>query len=193
MAKQNSTQLRKHIRHTRAQLSTQQQRVAARNLARHANRVLTIKPASLVLSYLPVGGEISPQHLESQFPRATILLPRISHYQHNTMQFFKASNRAMKNRYGIEEPVPTSTPVNTRRIDIVLVPLVAFDRNGNRLGMGGGFYDRAFSHRRSSQGLRKPLLVGLAHRCQEVNSLEPKCWDVPLDVIITDQEAITLS
>ena len=190
MVKQNSIQLRKSIRRTRSQLSPQQQRDAARNVARQANHLLTLKSASLVLSYVPVGGEISPQHLQGQLPKATILLPRISHYEHNTMQFFRASNRVMKNRYGIEEPMPTTAPVNALRVDAVLVPLVAFDRNGNRLGMGGGFYDRAFAHRRDSHVLHKPLLIGLAHHCQEVNSLQPEYWDVPLDVIITDQEVI---
>ena len=192
MNHQTPTQLRHGIRRTRAQLSPQQQRNAARALAHNANSLFAIKSASFVLSYLPVGGEIDPRFVHSLLPKASILLPRISHFEHNTMQFFPASNRVLPNRYGIQEPLPISEPISARRIDVVLMPLVAFDRSGNRLGMGGGFYDRAFAHRRASHTLRKPLLVGLAHHCQEVNTLHSEHWDVPLDVIISDREVIKL-
>ncbi len=75
---------------------------------------------------------------------------------------------------------------------LVLVPLVAFDRNGNRMGMGAGYYDRALQALAHQTGTR-PLLVGLAHAFQETTSLQAKPWDVPLDAILTDQECIPIS
>ncbi len=88
------------------------------------------------------------------------------------------------NRFGIIEPqlncqqiVPLST------IDIICTPLVAFDQQGNRLGMGGGFYDRTLTqwhHQRLG-----PYPIGLAHDCQEVDSVPTEHWDVPLPEILT--------
>ena len=78
-------------------------------------------------------------------------------------------------------------------MDIIFVPLVAFDRNGNRLGMGGGFYDRALAFTQNSTNLSRPLLLGLAHHFQEVERLTSKKWDIPLNGILTDQEFIKIT
>ena len=64
------------------------------------------------------------------------------------------------------------------------MPLVAFDKQGNRLGMGGGFYDRTLA-RLHEQNWQKPQLIGLAHECQKVDALPIESWDVPLKTIIT--------
>ena len=75
-----------------------------------------------------------------------------------------------------------------RHIDVVLMPLLGFDETGNRLGMGGGFYDRAFAFRGQRSVCRRPLLVGLAYHWQEISGLRAQQWDVPMDAIITDRE-----
>ena len=97
------------------------------------------------------------------------------------------------NRFGIAEPElgknPTA-PVWT--LDIILLPLVAFDRAGNRMGMGGGFYDRTLA-RLNNSAMERPLLIGLAHHCQEVEHLQAQSWDIPLDIIATDKELIHVS
>ena len=71
-------------------------------------------------------------------------------------------------------------------IDLVLVPLVAFDPQRNRIGMGGGFYDRSFAFRKNPDQPR-PVLIGVAHELQKVDLLEPEPWDVQLDMVVTDQ------
>ncbi len=88
-----------------------------------------------------------------------------------------------RNRFGIEEPLPGTPWINTRALDLVLAPLVAFDDHGHRLGMGGGFYDRHFGG--LSDGLR-PLLIGIAHEVQRADALPAAPWDVPLDGILTE-------
>ena len=70
--------------------------------------------------------------------------------------------------------------------DLVLAPLVVFDADRNRIGMGGGFYDRSFAFRKNS-GIETPLLIGVAHELQKVDRLIPEDWDVRLDMIVTDQ------
>lgn len=89
-----------------------------------------------------------------------------------------------KNRYQILEPtldVRAVKPVN--KLDIICTPLVAFDNSGQRLGMGGGYYDRTLSQwHQHKQG---PYPLGLAHDCQHVEQLPSEQWDVPLPKIIT--------
>ncbi|MDA7747214.1 5-formyltetrahydrofolate cyclo-ligase [Psychromonas sp.] len=105
-------------------------------------------------------------------------------YQHNTTM--------VKNRYGINEPqlIKSETDptqfINTcpvSELDILFTPLVAFDHQGNRIGMGGGYYDRLLA----PWFLNKtgPYPIGLAHDCQLVNALPIQNWDVPLPEIIT--------
>ena len=96
------------------------------------------------------------------------------------------------NRYGIAEPKFTHTTKNIEQtcpaqsLDLVLTPLVAFDQQGNRIGMGGGYYDRLlapwFTQRTG------PYPIGLAHDCQYINALPIQEWDVPLPEVITPSQ-----
>jgi len=92
------------------------------------------------------------------------------------------------NHYSIPEPSAGQQSISPAQLDIIFVPLLAFDSLGTRLGMGKGYYDRALAEFRSGKAVNeKPLLIGLAHECQRVERLERAIWDVPLDRIITDQ------
>ncbi len=119
--------------------------------------------------------------------------------KYNRLYFTSPRNqpKLRLNRFGILEPqlgINTVAPVWT--LDIILLPLVGFDRGGNRMGMGGGFYDRTlaqFNVNQGNKGLKRPLLIGLAHHCQEVEQLQVQSWDIPLDIIATDKELIRIS
>jgi 5-formyltetrahydrofolate cyclo-ligase len=90
----------------------------------------------------------------------------------------------VKNAYGIPEPsVQSSELLPCWALDLVLVPLVAFDSHGGRLGMGKGYYDRTFAKDRL---FKQPKLLGVAHQCQHVAKLPLQPWDVMLDGIVTD-------
>lgn len=101
----------------------------------------------------------------------------------------------VKNKYNIDEPelachnvVPTST------IDVILMPLVGFDSKGNRLGMGGGYYDRTLAFTQVTQlTQQKPILIGIAHDEQEVETLPFEPWDIPVDIIVTPKRILTFS
>lgn len=91
------------------------------------------------------------------------------------------------NRFGIPEPPITSGGLlPARQLDLVLVPLLGFDDECNRLGMGGGFYDRTFAFLRFRRHLRRPFLLGFADEAQHVPSLPAKPWDVRLDAVVTN-------
>ena len=93
------------------------------------------------------------------------------------------------NQYGILEPkLDVRNIINVTELDIIFTPLVAFDEKGNRMGMGGGFYDRTLAkwhHAFATQPLATPYPIGLAHNCQKVDNIPTQAWDVPLPEIIT--------
>ena len=94
----------------------------------------------------------------------------------------------LANTVGILEPVYKKRDLKPpSALEIVLVPLVAFDKNFNRVGMGGGYYDRAFAFSKFRKNWHKPLLVGVAYSFQEVDKINSKAWDVPLHAVITEE------
>lgn len=100
---------------------------------------------------------------------------------------YRPDSRLSLNRYRIPEPVAARRQLlDARRLDVVLTPLVAFDLDGNRLGMGGGYYDRSFAFLHRRRHWRKPRLLGIAYQFQCVTQLPVEPWDVPLDGIATE-------
>ena len=94
-----------------------------------------------------------------------------------------------QNRFGIEEPI-FSPLLCAHRMDVILMPLVGFDKHKNRLGMGGGFYDKTLSFHNKLKEFRVPKLFGLAFDSQEVDRLTSQPWDVPVDGIVTPSRFI---
>jgi 5-formyltetrahydrofolate cyclo-ligase len=90
--------------------------------------------------------------------------------------------------YGLSEPRGgRDERIDPRRLDLVLLPLVGFDRHGTRLGMGGGYYDRTFAGPGPGMPTRRPRLVGVAFELQRLAALERAPWDVPVDAVVTDR------
>ena len=184
-------QLRRQIRSRRAALTKSQKLQAQTKLARQARRIRPLWQAKRVLSYSPFEGEISPESLIKRLPLTELYLPKITSYRKAQMQFLSAQCQTRANRYGIQEPQSTAA-IFPNQLDVILVPLVAFDAAGNRLGMGAGFYDRALKNL-VYQCSTRPLLIGLAYSFQEVKSIPAQPWDVPLDAILTDVNYIPIS
>jgi 5-formyltetrahydrofolate cyclo-ligase len=95
------------------------------------------------------------------------------------------------NRYGIPEPdVGAKDLLEPETLELVLVPLLAFDRRGHRLGSGAGYYDRSFAFLRDSARPALPLLVGIGYSFQEMPELSVQPWDVKMDFVATEKELI---
>ncbi|MGB5622295.1 MAG: 5-formyltetrahydrofolate cyclo-ligase, partial [Gammaproteobacteria bacterium] len=143
-----------------------------------------------IAAYLPLDGELDPQplmHLASARGKR-VCLPMIDPVRPGSMDlgYLDPGTRLLPNRFGILEPWRRSTVhAPLIHIDVVLVPLVAFDDAGNRLGMGAGYYDRLLQRRQHGQWQR-PLLVGTAFEVQRVDRLPCQPWDVALDYVITE-------
>jgi 5-formyltetrahydrofolate cyclo-ligase len=111
-------------------------------------------------------------------------VPVLSPHEENTLEFVSYHHDDILefNRYKILEPTDKEK-VSIDKIDLVIMPLVGFDLQGNRLGMGGGYYDRTFSK-------KKTFLLGLAYDAQEVPTLPSDVWDIPLNGILTEKRII---
>ena len=112
----------------------------------------------------------------------------------HSLQFvaWKIGDEVAPNRYGIPEPVhERSRRVAVDMIDVLLMPLLSFDRKGNRLGFGGGYYDRALEFLRDRDKPSSTLLVGIGYSFQEVEHIDAEAWDVKMDYIATERELIS--
>ncbi len=186
--------LRQQLRSSRRSLSHCQQQSAAEQISLLLSVDTDVIAARHIAFYLPNDGEIDCglfmtrcQELGKQ-----LYLPVVSDDESQPLllfqRFIPGTTPLFTNRYNISEPpFNIEACVKPTELDIVFCPLVGFDRQGNRLGMGKGYYDRTFAP--TQQGLEKPLLIGLAHSIQETR-LTPNPWDIPLDVIYTEREKI---
>ena len=100
---------------------------------------------------------------------------------------YKIDSLVLKNRFGISEPdVTQAEEIPIQSLDIILIPLVAFDLSCNRIGMGSGFYDKALSVLDDS--VKKTQLIGLAYEFQKLDHIQPNKWDIALDCIVTEKK-----
>ncbi len=188
--------LRRQLRRARRALSPAQQRRAEALLERQLARHPAFVRARRIAFYCAGDGEISPARLLRRAARMgkECYLPVLLR-DHMQFQRYRPGQTLRRNHFGIPEPAsrrPAHCP--PWLLDLVLMPLVGFDRGGRRLGMGGGFYDRSFSFIRGRRGALRPLrLIGLAHSCQEVARLPVEPWDIPLHGIATEREVIGLA
>lgn len=147
--------------------------------------------------YMPHDGEVCCLRLLEhawQFG-CDCYLPSLDREKANHLVFIRHTKEAplITNQYGIKEPVyQASESCSPMELDLVFMPLVAFDHYGHRLGMGGGYYDRTFYFKQALAN-KKPLLFGLAYDFQRVDCIQPQPWDVHLDTIMTEKKLYEIS
>ena len=193
LIKQQRSQLRQSLRAARRELSASDQCRSAQAVLRRIRNSTWLRRAHRVGLYMANDGELDAGALLTHMHRLgkQCFLPVLPGYPARLRFARYAPSRngrpLVPGRFGIA--VPRGTAVPAARLDVVFVPLVAFARNGARLGRGGGFYDRALAAR---AGRPEPLRVGLAHALQEVaiEHLPSEVWDVQLHVIVTPDEVI---
>ncbi|MBW3140638.1 5-formyltetrahydrofolate cyclo-ligase [Ferrimonas balearica] len=186
---------RHQLRQARRALSPEQQKQAAIGLARHLPDHTLVQHAQSVALYIANDGELDPhllaEVLHTRGKRLALPVLHPFHSQHLLFLEFQPGQPMRTNRYGIPEPdLDKTRVVPMAELDLILLPLVGFDNAGNRMGMGGGFYDRTLGC--LDMGAR-PQLIGLAHECQRVDQLPVAPWDVPMDAIATAEGLIDLA
>ncbi len=180
--------LRQQLRTARRALSPAAQERAAVAAAQFLSELPAWPEYRNVALYLANDGELNtgPVAERCRAAGAALYLPTVDG---NTLRFkhWDHKQTLIGNRYGIGEPPTAAAPALISALDLIFLPLVGWDRRGNRLGMGGGYYDRALADKSQLAKRGRPLLIGMAHALQEVAQLETEAWDISLDGVLTDR------
>lgn len=186
--------LRREIRKRRAALPAATRIAAADALAERMAELPELLTDDKVAGYWAVHGELPLHRVVTALVRrgAQYHLPVVCDGERLRFAPWSPGKPLAPNRFGIPEPVVKSakSAAAPESIELVLVPLLAFDRGGNRIGSGGGYYDRSFAFLRNGERPREPLLVGIGYAFQEVPKLDPESWDIKLDFVCTEDELI---
>ncbi|MFC3550804.1 5-formyltetrahydrofolate cyclo-ligase [Lysobacter cavernae] len=178
--------LRRELRARRRALPASERIAAADRLAAHL-LALPFAPASgYVAGYWAMDGEIALHAWQLKLPRECVYcLPVLHHDQRLRFAPWRPGDGLVSNQHGIPEPdIAPSSLLDPEQMTLVVTPLVGFDGNGHRLGMGGGWYDRSFAFRHRQPA--PPWLVGAAFDVQRIDALDRADWDVALDAVCTE-------
>jgi len=189
---QSRQQIRKQIRLKRQQLSAADQQHASQAIADNLANSQLFRNSQRIAGFLSNDSEpdLSPLmqlawRQKKQWHLPIIGLPNVNHLWFAP---YKETDPLVSNRFGIGEPdTPLHETTRSYGLDLVLMPLVAFDTEGNRLGMGKGYYDRTLKFLRLRKHWRKPRLVGIAYELQKFEQLPFQTWDIPLDAVVTEK------
>ncbi len=178
--RQQLIQQRKHLK-PQARINLSQQiceQILSHDVFKHSQSIAI---------YSALNNEVNLTILFEKSQDKKFYLPVIG--KDNSMVFkqYLTYNDLVKNKYGILEPT-SGQSIESTNIDLCLLPLVGFNRTKDRLGMGGGYYDRYFQ---SNKKQKKPtILAGVAYDFQENATIQAEPWDIPLDMIFTNKETI---
>lgn len=178
--------LRQTIRQKRRSLTLKEQHIAAILLRDKLYSHPKIQSAQHIALFLSMPEEIDTQPLIDALwaQNKQLYLPVIHPTILGKMQFIHYTCQSVlkPNKLSILEPVwQNEDVINITDLDVILTPLVAFDDQGNRLGMGGGYYDRILQNY-TQIGVYP---IGIGHDCQKVDKIPCESWDIPLPEIIT--------
>ncbi len=184
--------LRQALRAARRGLDRDAQAAASHGLLDQLLTLDAFRAARRISLYLANDGEIDTREV-IRWCRENDRQPYLPVIQRsggrNWMLFgaLEAGIEFKPNNLGIPEPVlDPDEMLSAEELDLVLVPLVGFDASGNRVGMGGGFYDTTFAFLREME-IPRPLLVGIAHEVQRVERIDAESWDIPLPLVVTNK------
>jgi 5-formyltetrahydrofolate cyclo-ligase len=186
-------ELRRQLRQRRRAISDAERRQSDRTIHASLRRLGVWQRGRRVAVFLGMPGEVDlrPCFAAAWDRGVRLYVPHILSRRDGRMAFvpLEAGTPLQGNAFGIPEPAHGARGrLPVRHFDTILVPLVGFDAQGHRLGMGAGFYDRALRSRLDrTQPFRRPRLIGIAYSVQQVARLEPASWDVALDLVVTER------
>lgn len=188
--------LRARMSVRRNELDARQRVAAAAGVLHSLEALPEFLTDSNVAGYWAVRGELPLNLAVASLQRREqhYFLPVLGEARKLGFAEFAQGGALTNNRFGIPEPqVPASELRNAESMDVILLPLLAFDRSGHRLGTGGGWYDTSLAFLRDLPRPGTPLLVGIGYAFQEVAKVPSEAWDVPLDYVATEEELIACS
>lgn len=179
------------MRTRRRELPEPVRRHLSRRVIRRLTALRQFRAARRIACYLPNDGEVDLSLLIARLDRygKRCFLPVLDTLRPRRLWFapYLPGDPLINNRFGIPEPAcPARHRVPAWCLDLVLMPLVAFDDHGNRLGMGGGYYDRTLAFLQRRRHWKRPRLIGVGYEFQRLDSLPRRPWDIPLNGVVTD-------
>jgi len=194
---QQRSSLRKQLRQQRNSLDVDTQYQHSLALAEQLNSCNLYKRSKKIAMYLPADGEIDTEFLiyNAWKNNKKVYLPVLAPFASRLYFAAYTPNCKLKsNKFGIPEPqIHPKFWLKPQQLSLILMPLVGFDTGGNRLGMGGGFYDRSLSFYAQRKHTHQPYLIGLAHQLQCVEQLPKQSHDVPMHMVATEQRIYTIA
>ena len=183
----SSATLRKTALNARRLLSADARDAASLMIAQRVIHSREFTAAKTIACYLPMRDEVDPSRIIDRAWRANkrVFSPVVDRHGNMVFRQLQPDTTLERNHYGLWEPT-SGTSIAIRTLDVVITPLVAFDHELNRIGMGGGYFDRCFAFLRHRQFWLKPKLVGLAFDCQKVDKIVPNPWDIRLYGIFSE-------
>jgi 5-formyltetrahydrofolate cyclo-ligase len=185
---------RRRLRDMRLALTAAARSAADRTIRATLEQLGVFRRDAHVALYLPMRGEVDLRPCLGVARRrgTRVYVPRIVSCRRRHMLFapWTEGSAHRTNAFGIVEPGSAAGARPAIGLDVVVLPVVGFDRHGNRLGMGAGYYDRALRHRLGRTGWRRPRLIGVAYACQQLPFIPASPWDVPLDLVVTERGVI---
>jgi 5-formyltetrahydrofolate cyclo-ligase len=180
--------LRKQLRAQRRSLSDSDHRRRSTAAAKAIMRSHRFSAGKRVALYLPFDREVDTAALirAAQQRGVHIFVPVISDRRHCRLRFYPLKGETSPGAFGISVPRLREGPISPQWLDLIVVPLVGVAGDGRRLGMGGGYYDRALAFRRRRSFWKGPQLVGLAFECQRTDLKFAEAWDIQLNSLATE-------
>jgi 5-formyltetrahydrofolate cyclo-ligase len=173
-------QLRQRCKAIRNGLSDDARQFASHAICTHLATWEIFQNVETILTYMPIRGEVDLRLLLADFPEKRWLLPRILPGEDGRMVFHPYdSENLILHPYGMAEPAPHLPQVSPDAIQLVLAPGLAFDRNGWRLGYGGGFFDRFLKDFVGAH-------VGVLFQDLLLDAVPHGEYDIPLDWLVTE-------
>jgi 5-formyltetrahydrofolate cyclo-ligase len=154
-----------------------------------------IRLAKTVAGFVSTRSEIDTEPLLAQLRKrdVDVVLPRVSTgLIPPRLRFHRADRRSelVFGIFGLLEPAPDSPELSAHEIDVFMVPGLAFDKRGARIGYGGGYYDELAAYVHAHPDATNARFVGYAFDFQLVEACPAGEWDVPLDAIVTDERVV---
>ena len=179
-------ELRLSLRHQRQALSPEFRATASVNIIHQLSQLDFFQTSQQIALYLPNDNEVDMRVLLTSYAEKSYYLPQLTSNKVLRFCAYRSGDELQANHLGILEPT-TSCILAPEQLELVCVPLVGFDLQGQRLGMGGGYYDRTFAFKKAQKSTY-PFLLGIAYECQKVTQLPCVDWDIPLNGVITEQD-----
>lgn len=183
--------LRQHFRAKRRRVTAEERLIASQLLLNHIRMQPWYLHSHRFALYLAITEEIDTQPLIEYLwsMQKNCYLPQITAEDTLLFSAYTPITTLIPNRFNILEPDAKAPLCALQELDVIFMPLVAFDEKGHRLGMGAGFYDKTLAN--LSKQERQPLLIGLAYELQKIAIVPHDAWDIRLDGVITEQGVYT--